>query len=218
MQVVLFTAIVKKGTASFFLDKARQFGVPGGTILRAEGTVQSPILNLLGLHDSKREVLIMLVKQELEAKVHEVLEVECQLAKRGRGILFSHPVTSVAGSHLINMPFNKEDAFVKDYQLMVTIVDRGIGDEVVKLARQEGGQGATILHGRGLGAEKAAKLFNIQLEPEREIVLMVVESAKVTEITDKIERELNLSAPGKGICFTLDVNSATGMYDQLDSE
>lgn len=214
MKTVLFIAIVKKGTASFFLEKAREAGATGGTILRAEGTISSPLMNLLGLHDSKREMLIMLVNQDHEARIHQVLAEECQLAKKGKGVLFSFATSSVYGSHLLNHPFDKEDPDMSEYQLIATIVDRDSGDEVVKAAREEGAGGATILHGRGLGSEKASKIFNIQIEPEKEIVIMIVESQKVHEIVQQINEAMNIDRPGKGIIFTLDVNNATGLFQQ----
>ncbi|MDK7186749.1 P-II family nitrogen regulator [Facklamia hominis] len=213
MRTVLFLAIVKNHTASFFLEKARQAGARGGTIIRAEGTINHPVLNFLGLHDSKREALLMLVEKTQEEHLHRVLEDECHLSKKGEGVLFSFDTTSVYGSQRIHEDFNEEENGLALHQLIVTIVDRDLGDEVVEAARQVGASGATILHGRGLGSKKESKIFNIQIEPEKELVLMVVESKNVTQIVQAIDHELDINRPGAGIVFTMNVNNATGLFE-----
>lgn len=216
MSNVLFTAIVKKGKASYFLDQSRRAGATGGTIIHAFGTITDPILDLLGLSDSKRELLLMLVESQDEDQVHHILENKCQLSRKGHGVLISCPTSSVYGSHHLNQPFNKEEFPLHSYQLVVTIVDRDLGDEVVKRARQEGAQGATIIHGRGLGSEKASQIFNITIEPEKELVLMIVESAKVADIIEKLSSALEIDQPGKGIIFSVAVNNATGLFQQIE--
>lgn len=212
MRTVLFLAIVKKGTASFFLEQARKAGATGGTILLADGTVSSPLMNLLGLHDSKREALLMLVDKEFEAEMHQVLAVECELPKKGKGVLFSFDTSSVYGSHRLGHDFIEGEGKMSPYQMVAAIVERGKADDVVQVARQAGGQGATILHGRGLGSERTSKIFNVQIEPEKEIVLMVVESDKVRNIAHQISTELDIDQPGAGIIFSMAVNNATGLF------
>ncbi|MGX7109279.1 P-II family nitrogen regulator [Facklamia miroungae] len=216
MQTVLFFAIVKKGTASYFLEQARLAGATGGTIFQAEGTIANPFLDLLGLNDSKREVLLMLVDYANEAKIHQVLTDKCELAKKGKGILFSVNTTSVYGSKQLKHEFNQGGQGVSKYQLLATIVDRDSGDEVVETARAEGAGGATIIHGRGLGSKKAPKIFNVQIEPEKELVLMIVESQKVPEIIEKVSHAMDIDQPGKGILFTVDVNEVSGLFQQIN--
>lgn len=212
MRTVLFLAIVKKGTASFFLEQARKAGATGGTIILADGTIASPLMNLLGLHDSKREALLMLVDKEFEAEMHKVLAVECELPKKGKGVLFSFDTSSVYGSQRLGHNFTEGDAQMSPYQMVATIVDRGKADDVVDVARQVGAQGATILHGRGLGSERTSKIFNVQIEPEKEIILMVVESDKVNDISQTISQALDIDQPGTGIIFSMAVNNATGLF------
>ncbi|MGF3227367.1 P-II family nitrogen regulator [Facklamia sp. P12932] len=216
MQTVLFFAIVKKGTASYYLEQARLAGATGGTIFQAEGTVANPFLDLLGLNDSKREALLMLVDHSNEEKIHQVLTEKCELPKKGKGILFSINTSSVYGSHQLMHEFNEGGQEMSKYQLVATIVDRDSGDEVVETAREEGAGGATILHGRGLGSKKAPKIFNVQIEPEKELVLMIVETQKVPEIIEKVSKAMDIDQPGKGILFTIDVNDVSGLFQQIN--
>lgn len=64
---------------------------------------------------------------------------------------------------------------VADHTCMLVLVNRGFADDVVSLARKNGATGATILVGRGSIENSASKIpfFNLELQPEREMVLLI---------------------------------------------
>ena len=51
---------------------------------------------------------------------------------------------------------------VELYDCVVAIVNRGLADRAVALAREAGAGGATILHGRGAGSH-GVRVFNIEI-------------------------------------------------------
>jgi hypothetical protein len=63
-----------------------------------------------------------------------------------------------------------------DMSLIVTIVKKGWGDEVLCASKDAGAEGGTILFGRGVGVHEQQKLLNIMIEPEKEVVFTVVAS------------------------------------------
>lgn len=211
---IMLLSIVKDGLASKFLKEARSAGATGGTIVKAEGTVGNALLNLLGLRDVDREILITLVNSEKEQDIHNHLKKAMRLDKRGNGVLFSLTTSSCCGNKLLKADFEEGEKNVPGYQLVVTIVDRDLGDTVVEAARSAGAAGATILHGRGVGHHETGKIFNIQIEPEKEIVLMVVENDDVDKVTSVINDTMHIKEPGRGLLFTLDVNQATGLSEE----
>ena len=58
----LIYAVVGYGLGSKFMHKARDYGLQGGTILPAKGTVQNAILNFFSLYDERKEMVLMGVK------------------------------------------------------------------------------------------------------------------------------------------------------------
>ena len=56
---LLFVIIVDFGKATKVIHLAKELGVTGGTILLGKGTVRSSILSLLGLNESRKEVVLM---------------------------------------------------------------------------------------------------------------------------------------------------------------
>ena len=74
-------------------------------------------------------------------------------------------------------------------------------------------KGGTVIHGRGSGTEEKEKLFNIVIEPEKDIILILSKVDEVEKITNAIKKVLNISKPGAGIIFTLDVTKTLGLYE-----
>lgn len=65
-----------------------------------------------------------------------------------------------------------------EYDLIVTIVNKGFAQEVVEASKKAGAEGGTILQGRGTGIHEKAKLFNIVIEPEKEVILTLIDRKK----------------------------------------
>ena len=73
-----------------------------------------------------------------------------------------------------------------------------------------GAHGGTVLFGRGIGRNELQRVFGIQIEPEKEIVLTVVPSEQKDVILGEIVRAAGLNAPGKGLAFILPVEKVGG--------
>lgn len=100
------------------------------------------------------------------------------------------------------------------YEAIFTIVDKGKADEVIDAAKLAGSTGGTVIHGRGSGSHDKAKLFNIPIEPEKDIILILAQSHKTDAIVNSIRERLNIDKPGAGIIFTLDVKRTLGLFQE----
>lgn len=99
----------------------------------------------------------------------------------------------------------------EDHVLIITIVNRGFSTEVIDAAREAGAQGATTLHGRGLGARDVEKFMNIRVQPEKEVVLVVAKKAHAKGMITRISDATNLTTRAHGICFALPLDSVFGL-------
>ena len=97
------------------------------------------------------------------------------------------------------------------YKAIYTIVDKGRGEDVVKSAGEAGAKGGTIINARGSGIHETAKLFAMEIEPEKEIVLIILKTEQTDAVIDKISKDMELEKPGTGILFVLDVADAYGL-------
>lgn len=103
------------------------------------------------------------------------------------------------------------DTIRTNYELIITIVNKGFSEDVVDASRKAGATGGTVLHGRGTGIHETAKLFGIPIEPEKEIILTLIENDKTQAVLDSIYEAIELDKPGKGIAFVLGVEKAVGI-------
>lgn len=97
------------------------------------------------------------------------------------------------------------------YDLIVTIVNRGFADDVMQSAKKAGAFGGTVLNARGTGAQNDKKFFGTVIEPEKEMVLILVEHEKRTPMMEAITADAGLAKDGMGICFSLPVDAVRGI-------
>lgn len=97
------------------------------------------------------------------------------------------------------------------FQLIVTIVAQGRSGPLVEAAKGAGAEGVTILRGRGSGVHEASKFLGIPIEPEKDILLVLIEESKTTPVLEAMVRAGELDKPGKGIAFVLDVSRVEGI-------
>ncbi|KPU42330.1 hypothetical protein OXPF_41150 [Oxobacter pfennigii] len=210
---VIFFVIVNFGMGSKVLKEAKTLGVSGGTILLGTGTAKDHLLEVLGLDEIRKEVLLMIADKSIEGTVHEGLTAKFHLDKPNHGIAFSSPVSSFLCSNncLYNNQSESRDINKMEYQAIFTIVERGLAETVVDASLSAGAEGGTIINARGSGIHEKGMLFNMTIEPEKEIVMTLIEKSKTDDVMLAIRKATNLDEPGNGIMFVIDVNKASGL-------
>jgi hypothetical protein len=93
----------------------------------------------------------------------------------------------------------------------VTIVKKGWGDEVIKASREAGAQGGTLLFGRGTGIHENKSIFGLMIEPEKEIVLTIAQSAIANGLVDSITEAVKLNEPAAGVGFIVPLSKLFGI-------
>ena len=102
------------------------------------------------------------------------------------------------------------------HEVIFCIVNTGFSDEVMDAAREFGAKGGTVIRARGTANPKAEKLFNIAIQPEKEIVMILIESKLKNNILHALYRAVGLNTPGQGIAFTMPADDVVGLTDFED--
>lgn len=97
---------------------------------------------------------------------------------------------------------------LEEYKLIVTIVNKGKAEKVVDVSQRAGAEGGTIFFGRGTAVRL---LLGISIEPEKEIVLTLIEKDKAQTVLDAIVKEARLDEPNKGIAFVISLDQVVGI-------
>ena len=90
------------------------------------------------------------------------------------------------------------------YEAIFVVANKDRLDDILDAAEAAGSTGGTVIHGRGAGSQEKAALFNIEIEPEKVIVLILSQVSKTTGIVDAIRDKLDVHKPNTGIVFVMD--------------
>ena len=104
------------------------------------------------------------------------------------------------------------------HEVIFCIVNAGFSDAVMDAAKEFGARGGTVIRGRGTAAPEAEKLFGITVEPEKEIVMILVSSEIRNDILHALYKAVGLETPGQGIAFSMPVDRAVGITPHEKSE
>ena len=98
-----------------------------------------------------------------------------------------------------------------DYEMILCIVNRGFASTVMDAAVSQGATGGTVIPGRGTANPEAEQFFHISIEPEKELVMIVVPSALKDAVIKEIYARAGTGTDSKGIVFSLPVEDAVGL-------
>lgn len=104
------------------------------------------------------------------------------------------------------------------YECILAIVNTGFSDAVMEAATKCGAKGGTVLNARGTAKKEAVDFFHINFSPEKEIVMLIVDSKIKDNILKEIYETVGIKTPGQGIAFSLPVTNAIGLEKQFKEE
>lgn len=103
------------------------------------------------------------------------------------------------------------------FKLIIALTEDSITDKVVEAARDKGATGSTVISSaRGEGMQVAKTFLGLNLETQRDVVLLLVEEHMCRDILETVEAAGEFEAhPGSGIAFSIDVEDAVGVSHQV---
>lgn len=212
----IMTLILNEHQCHKMVRIAKEKDICATIIVLGKGTVKSATLNLLGIKSQKKEIVNILLEKEKAKEVLDYFAKELQLHEFGHGIAYTTPV--IAAGQIIN---NEQSTWntVQDmeaesmFKKLTVVVNRGMAEDVMDIARRSGVKGGTILHGRGTGTACTAKLFDMEIEPEKELVMILMPNDLIDKVVNDLFQELKLDNPGNGILFVEPILDVRGLFD-----
>ena len=175
---------------------------------------------LTGHKEPEKEVCFILEKKRQE-RYWIISQRNCSFVP-GHGIAFTSPViftsretdiSQVTGINQVSGNTAQDMEGKSMYKKLTVIVDRGMAADVMDIARKAGATGGTIIHGRGTGAEFTEKLFGMEIEPEKEVVMILMPGDMIDKVVNALFHELKMQEPGHGILFVEPVDEVRGLID-----
>jgi len=209
----LIWVIVNFGKGSKVMHAAKKCGVTGGTIILAKGTANDKFADFLGLSDIRKEIVLMVSNKKMTRSALDRLDKKFNFKKPNHGIAFTTGVSEVIGSVGCKATeADREEGGEEAMHCAITaVVDKGKAEDVIDAATAAGSRGGTIINARGSGIHETSKLFFMDVEPEKEIVMILSEKKDAEAIISSIREKLDIEQPGKGIIFVQEVSKVYGL-------
>jgi nitrogen regulatory protein PII len=209
----LFVYIVSHRNGARVAKLAERYGISDVTVFMGHGTIDSSMLQFIGVSDIRKELVLTISKTEEGLSVMDKIVKDQRLDKPKNGIAFSLPITRVLGSFRKEPDTEEAQHIMNKYEAIFIIVDQGKGQKVIDTAKEAGAFGATLINGKGSGIKVDKLPFSMPVEPLKEIILILTQYCQTEEIVKQVEKEMELEKPGHGILFTVDVSRTVGLYE-----
>lgn len=218
VNLMLLVLIYSEGNDKKINSILNKFGVKVKTVTNASGTASASVLDYFGLAETRKDVYLAIIPDYLEHNILSKLKNTFKFEEIGTGITFTIPISS--SNKFLMDSFKKSDVEekVKDmkednnkYHLIITIVLEGYLEQAMAAAKKAGATGGTVIKGRGLANLVPAKVLGFNIEPEREVILNVVEDESKQKVMEEITSAVGIKTGGKGVCIALPISDAIGL-------
>ncbi len=202
-------------------ENYKQYGIPINILTHGYGAAKPELYNMLGFGEHKKAIFLSIITEDMAPKLLEKLSLDFHLTSPGKGIAFTLPINGINNilnqlymSSDRNMQIESEDKFmsqIEEHNLILTIVNHGYYDQIIEAVRAAGAKGGTLLHGRGVANEETAKFLGITIQPEKDVLLIIVSNKIKHQVMESINKAAGITTNGQGICISLPINSALGL-------
>lgn len=218
--VIIIDANIRNRLAEFLTDS----GIPIYYQMHGIGTASSDFLNLCGLGDTNKAIIICFVPRHRVKMLLAEMNQALQLHKKGTGIAISIPLNGAQGwlykilstmdSEQMETGLEHEVKKMSEtitHAMILVTARHGYSDDIMRTARAAGATGGTILKGLRCSPAEAATHFGISLQDEQEIVAIVVPREKKTEIMTAISTQHGINTLAQSIVLSLPVDAIMGL-------
>lgn len=233
---VLF-AIVPRHQEEFFVDTVFEAGFSLTLITYGHSDPPAEILEYLGADENKKSFVVSLGRSAFAGPALDKFNARFATSQMTRGVACTFPVRGVAGVSAykfladesrdlrLKESAGKEESMDSNarmsvspasgsdyaYDTIFAVVNKGYTDVVMEAARQAGARGGTIFAARGTGNPEMERYYGFSIQPEKEVVIILVDRSISDAVIKAIYDAAGLSTNGQGIIFAVPSGRVAGM-------
>ena len=207
MSYKLLIGIVPHNSGELIADAAKSAGAGGGTIAMGRGTASNGVLQLLGLGDTSKDIVYIIIKNSIKQAVYDAI-IKASEKKAHFGVMFTLDTPDfIRAGHLAESDVSEKSEGEENmkaennYQMINVIINKGYAEDAMAAARKAGAGGGTIIGARGTAKEDDAAFFGMKIVPEKEMLMILVPTDKKAAIVDAITALPCFAEAGSGIIF-----------------
>lgn len=180
------------------------------------GTATSEIMDILGLGSSEKDLLFSYATRSAAARLLEQLNGDLRRAVPTSGIVFDIPLTAVnnlvAAAITYKTTSGKKGEEIVEVEnkgknsLIMVTCSRGCAEAVMDTAKKAGARGGTVFKARWSGGEELEQAYDLELNPEREIVAIVIPNEIRNQVMEAVNREHGLKSESQSMICSVPID------------
>lgn len=215
--------IVERGQGQKVAQVFQEYQINIHLVTLGIGTVKSDILDYIGLGGPEKDILMSLVPSDQVNVLIQAMNQRLHFSQPGKGIIFTLPLSCITAAVLNqfyggDLMQSAKDVAPKEnpgfYDLVVTVLKTGIYPTVMEAARQAGAGGGTLVKARSVGANETEKFLNITLNPEKEILFLLVPKSQRHTVMQAICNSVLIETGERATVFSLPIDEVFGLRQQ----
>ena len=215
VEVVAAVVDVEQGEKVLRIYREEQ--APVDFVCMAHGTARTEMLDLLGIGETAKAIVMCMVSRQTGVRLIKRLEMRYP----GRGIAFTIPITGIGLRwHKLLTAADEEQKEVSrmheteknnGFDVVAVVMERGYTNVAMDAARKAGARGGTVISARGIAEVK--RFFGIEIQAEKEIVFLVVRSNEKQQVMTALMQAVGMKTRSHGIVLSMPLSAAIGLAD-----
>ncbi len=180
------------------------------------GTATSEIMDILGLGSSEKDVVLSFAAASSALRLLHSLDNDLRGSVETSGIVFDLPISGLNNLAAALVDFKAVECkrgnggdpqmeHAGETVLILAACCRGHSDAVMATAKAHGARGGTVIKGRMAGLEDLEQAYGLTLNPEREVVAIVVDKETRASIMDAVNAAHGLRSEAQAVVCSLPI-------------
>jgi hypothetical protein len=215
MNVLL--SIVKRGQGANIQKVYGEYQVSFHIQCSGRGTATSEIMDILNLDSTEKDVVFSFGTENTISWLLQALNNDLRGSIDAAGIVVSLPLSGI-NNLVANLAAYQEEQVKAELRgehtmertensMILAICGRGYTSDIMATAKANGARGGTIIRARMAGLEELEQTYSIELEENREIVVIVVPTSLRAPIMNAINAEHGLNSKAQTVVCALPVEA-----------
>lgn len=218
-QIMMVFSIIGRGKSGKYMEMLKTKNIHFHFQMTAFGTAPSEMLDIFGLGNNDKDVVISLADEEYVNAYAAEYTKNLGAASEYGGLMMTLRLSAInrLTAEIVyrthrNGGDKGEGSKMKDkqkHQLILITVNRGYTEEVMQTSKRAGAMGGTILRARlALDEQAVQKVGELDLQQEREIISILAPCGTAEEIMEAVNREHGATSAANGMIISLPVDKA----------
>ncbi len=217
-RIVMLFSIVGRGKGKKYMDMLTDKGISFHMQMTARGTAPSEMMDIFGLGNTDKDVVISYATEQLCSSYVEDLTKNVGVSSGYGGLMMCFRLSAInrLTAEIINRstPDNEEKGVTKrmanthKQQLILVTVNQGFTGQVMQTAKKAGAMGGTILRARLASADKLEQFGDIAVQQEKEVIAILAPEGAAAKIMEDVNKEHGFHTEACGMITALPVDKA----------